>query len=103
MELRVHNEVSAINTPTGLIPEYHDLKKLFKATLQKDYAEADYKKQFTIRIPENIAKINRLTEIYKVRVQDTPKIVFIILEEQRERLEKTRKIHGDYISPGKLK
>lgn len=103
MELRVHNEVGAINAPTGLIPEYHDLKKLFKATLQKDYTEADYKKQFTIRIPENIAKINRLTEIYKVRVQDTPKIVFIILEEQRERLEKTRKTHGDYIVPEKLK
>ncbi|MCX6666721.1 MAG: phosphoenolpyruvate carboxykinase (GTP) [Euryarchaeota archaeon] len=103
MELRVHNEVSAINTPTGLIPEYHDLKKLFKATLHKDYSEADYKKQFTIRIPENIAKINRLTEIYKVRVQDTPKIVFVVLEEQRDRLEKTRKIHGDYIVPEKLK
>jgi len=103
MDLRVHNEVSAINTPTGLIPEYHDLKKLFKATLHKDYTEADYTKQFTVRIPENIAKINRLTEIYKVRVQDTPKIVFIILEEQRDRLEKTRKLHGDYISPEKLK
>jgi phosphoenolpyruvate carboxykinase (GTP) len=103
MELRVHNEVSAINTPTGLIPEYHDLKKLFKSTLHKDYTEADYTKQFTVRIPENIAKINRLTEIYKVRVQDTPKIVFILLEEQRDRLEKTRKMHGDYISPEKLK
>ncbi len=103
MDLRVHNEVGAINTPTGSIPEYHDLKKLFKSTLHKDYTEADYKKQFTIRIPENIAKINRLTEIYKVRVQDTPKIVFIVLEEQRERLEKARKTHGDYILPEKLK
>jgi phosphoenolpyruvate carboxykinase (GTP) len=103
MDLRVHNEVSAINTPTGLIPEYHDLKKLFKSTLHKDYTEADYTKQFTVRIPENIAKINRLTEIYKVRVQDTPKIVFIVLEEQRDRLEKARKTHGDYIVPEKLK
>ena len=103
MELRVHNEVEAINAPTGLIPEYHDLKKLFKATLHKDYNEADYKKQFTIRIPENIAKIDRLTEIYKVRVRDTPKIVFIVLEEQRDRLEKTKKMHGDYVSPKDLK
>jgi phosphoenolpyruvate carboxykinase (GTP) len=103
MELRVHNEVDAINAPTGLIPEYHDLKKLFKTTLHKDYNETDYKKQFTIRIPENIAKINRLTEIYKMRVQDTPKIVFIVLEEQRDRLEKTKKIHGDYVSPKDLK
>jgi phosphoenolpyruvate carboxykinase (GTP) len=31
MELRVHNEVGAIKTPTGYIPKYEDLRKLFKA------------------------------------------------------------------------
>ena len=103
MELRVHNEADAINAPTGLIPEYEDLKKLFKSTLHKDYTETDYKKQFTIRIPENIAKIKRLKEIYTVRVQDTPKIVFILLDEQKTRLEKIRKMHGDYVLPEKLK
>jgi len=103
MELRVNNEADAIKTPTGLIPEYKDLKDLFKKVLNKNYSEEDYVKQFTLRIPENIAKIDRLTEIYKTRVTDTPKIVFKVLEEQKERLEKTRKAHGDYVSPETLK
>lgn len=102
MGLRVNNDIDAIKAPTGLIPKYPDLKKLFKKVLNKNYEKTDYIKQFTIRIPENIAKLDRLTEIYKVRVLDTPKIVFKVLEEQRSRLEKTRKIHGDYISPESL-
>ena len=103
MELRANNEVNAIKTPTGSIPEYNDLKKLFKKVLDKDYTEQDYIKQFTLRMPENIAKLDRLTEIFKTRVTDTPKIVFKVLEEQRERLEKTREKFGDYIPPEKLK
>ena len=102
MELRVNNEADAIKIPTGLIPEYKDLKELFKKVLNKNYTEEDYVKQFTLRIPENIAKIDRLTEIFKTRVTDTPKIVFKVLEEQKERLEKTRKTHGDYVSPEDL-
>lgn len=102
MELRVSNDADAIKTPTGLIPIYEDLKKLFKSTLKKDYSLEDYSKQFMLRIPENIAKINRLTEIFKVRVHDAPKIVFKILDEQQKRLEKTKKAYGDYVSPEKL-
>jgi len=102
MELRVNNEAEAIKTPTGLIPEYKDLKDLFKKVLNKNYTEEDYIKQFTIRIPENIAKIDRLAEIYKTRVVDTPKIVFKVLEEQKERLEQAKNSHGDYIPPGDL-
>ena len=57
MELRVHNEVDALKTPTGYIPKYEDLRKLFKQVLGKNYAKEDYIKQFTIRVPENLAKI----------------------------------------------
>ena len=58
MELRVHNEVDALATPTGYIPKYEDLRKLFKQLLGKNYAKEDYIKQFTIRVPENLAKLN---------------------------------------------
>lgn len=102
MDLRVHGEVDATRTPTGFIPVYEDLKKLFTETLHKDYAREDYIKQFTIRVPESLAKIDRLSDIYKVRVPDTPEIVFEILEEQKKRLEKARSEHGDYISPDDL-
>ncbi len=102
MESRVHNDVDAIKTPTGFIPKYQDLKRLFKETLNKNYSKKDYIKQFTLRVPEHLAKIDRLIEIFKVRVLDTPKILFKLLEEQRERLKKARARYGDYISPDKF-
>ncbi|MEA3493630.1 MAG: phosphoenolpyruvate carboxykinase (GTP) [Candidatus Margulisiibacteriota bacterium] len=102
MELRIHGDVSAIKTPTGYIPEYKDLKKIFEEVLDKEYSKEEYLKQFTIRIPENLAKIKRIAEIYKTKVPDAPHILFEALEEQKNRLEETRKKLGDYISPEAL-
>ncbi len=102
MELRSHKEVEAIKTPTGLIPKYRDLKRLFKETLDKDYPKEDYIKQFTLRIPENLAKIDRVMDIYRTNVPDVPKILFEVLEEQKQRLNKARIQYGSYISPEKF-
>lgn len=99
MELRSHHEVEVIKTPTGLIPEYEDLKRLFKQVLDKDYAEKDYNEQFTVRITENLAKIERVMPFYKTKVPDTPQIVFEVLEEQKQRLILAMEKYGDYISP----
>ncbi len=87
MELRVHKEVEAVETPTGLIPKYQDLRRLFKEVLNKDYSEESYKEQFALRVEENLAKIDRLMDIYKKKVADTPDIVFKVLEEQKQRLK----------------
>ncbi|UCE37241.1 MAG: phosphoenolpyruvate carboxykinase (GTP) [Thermoplasmata archaeon] len=102
MELRVNGDADAIKTPTGFIPKYEDLKRLFLEVYNKDYSEDDYVKQFKIRIPESLAKIDRLMKIYKERVLDTPDIVFTVLEEQRARLEKAKSELGDYIPPEKF-
>ena len=102
MELRVHGDVGAIKTPTGFIPRYQDLKKLFKEILNKDYLEEDYVKQFTARIPENLAKVDRLIKIYKERVLDTPQIIFEIFEEVRRDLKDAQAKYGDYIPPDKF-
>jgi phosphoenolpyruvate carboxykinase (GTP) len=101
MELRVHNEVGATKTPTGYIPRYDDLKELFKLVLNKNYLREDYTKQFTIRMPENLAKIERIRKIYKSTVADTPPVLFEILEEEEKRLIKARAKYGDYIPPDK--
>jgi len=98
MELRVHNEVDAVKTPTGYIPKYEDLKRLFKEVLSRDYREEDYVKQFTLRIPENLTKIDRMLEIYK-KIPDTPNVIFNVLEDQRERLLEVKKRLGNYVSP----
>jgi phosphoenolpyruvate carboxykinase (GTP) len=99
MELRVHKEVGAIRSPTGWLPKYEDLRGLFNQVLGRDYGKEDYIKQFTIRVPENLAKIERVQRFYQENVTDTPLELFGILYLQRGRLLKARESFGDYISP----
>jgi phosphoenolpyruvate carboxykinase (GTP) len=99
MELRVHDEVEAIKAPTGYLPKYEDLRKLFSQVLGKDYDKEDYDKQFTIRVPENLAKIERVQRFYQENVSDTPLELFGILYLQRERLREAKERFGDYITP----
>ena len=99
MELRVHGEVEAIRSPTGWIPKYEDLEPLFQQVLGKDYTRADYVKQFTIRVPENLAKMDRVEEFHRSQVPDAPPALFEVLSAQRERLLAAQKQLGDYISP----
>jgi phosphoenolpyruvate carboxykinase (GTP) len=98
MELRSHRDVEAIRTPTGLIPKYDDLKRLFSAVSGKDYSEEDYAEQFTVRVAAHLAKIERVDAFYRTKVPDTPQKVFDVLEEQKQRLILARKKYGDYIS-----
>ena len=99
MELRVHGEVDAVESPTGYLPKYEDLRRLFSQVLNKDYTKENYVKQFTIRVAENLAKIERVQRFYQENVSDTPLEMFGILYLQRERLLKARERFGDYISP----
>lgn len=99
MELRVHGDVDAIETPIGHIPKYEDLKRLFKQVLNKDYSREDYEKQFTIRVPELLAKIERIEKIYREQVKEVPEELFQVLEEERKRLLEAREKYGEYISP----
>ncbi|MHC4716748.1 MAG: phosphoenolpyruvate carboxykinase (GTP), partial [Planctomycetota bacterium] len=100
-ELRVHGDVEAIETPVGLIPRYEDLKRLFKEVLDKAYTEAEYLEQFRIRVPENLAKIDRIEKLYR-DIDDTPPAVFETLAAQRERLISLRNDKGDYVAPSEL-
>lgn len=99
MELRVHGEAGAIESPTGHIPKFEDLKKLFRQVLDTDYSKEEYIKQFSIRVAENLAKIERVQRFYQENVSDTPLELFGILYLQRERLLRAKEKFGDYISP----
>lgn len=98
MELRVHGEVDAIETPLGFIPKYEDLKRLFTEVLKREYPKALYEEQFKLRIPENLAKTERIKEVY-AKVPNAPKAIIKALDEQKEKLEAVRSKLGDYISP----
>jgi len=102
MERRIHGEAAAAVAPTGLIPLYEDLQPLFRDVLGKDYTPADYAGQFTIRVPENLEKIDRAEAFHKAEVADSPAGVFEVLSAQRQRLLDARQTFGDYIAPDKF-
>lgn len=102
MELRVNHDVEAIEIPTGRVPKYEDLKKLFKEVVDKEYTRETYDKQFMLRIPENLSKIERIKTIYQTQVTDTPEVVFKVLEEQKQRLLAVKEKYGDYVLPEKF-
>ncbi len=101
MELRAHGEVGAIKTPVGFIPLYEDLKPLFKEVLNQDFSEELYTEIFTIRVPENLSRIERIKNTY-LKVPYTPAKLINALWEQERRLEKAREEHGYYIQPQKF-
>ena len=99
MELRVNADVDAIKTPTGYIPRYEDLKKLFREVLEKDYSEEEYTKQFTIKVKANLEKIERITEIYKTKIANVPDTLYKFLLEQMQRLTEVEAKHGEDVAP----
>ena len=99
MELRVHGDADAIQTPVGLIPRHEDLVRLFSEVLGKEYTEDDYVRQFTLRIPENLAKLDRAEAFHQAEAPNAPGTVMEVLRAERERLLATRAQHGDYVSP----
>jgi phosphoenolpyruvate carboxykinase (GTP) len=102
MELRAHGGVDAIKGPTGWMPKYEDLKSLFRQVLDKDYSEDDYVKQFTLRVPENLARLDRAVEFHRNEVPDAPAVLFETLDAQRARLTEVQERLGDYVSPLQL-
>jgi phosphoenolpyruvate carboxykinase (GTP) len=99
MELRVHGDVDAITCPTGQIPHYDDLVPLFRQVLDKQYTKEDYVKQFTIRVNENLAKIERVRQYHKQNVPKGPEIFYSTLDDTIKRLNEAREKFGDYVSP----
>jgi len=101
IEERVNGEVEAVKTPTGYIPLYEDLKRLFSSALGFEFTEDNYVEQFTIRVPEQLAKLERIEKLYREE-ESIPAILFDTLTEQKDRLITAREKYGDYISPEML-
>jgi len=97
-ERRVNRDVDAVKTPTGYIPLYEDLAALFKEHLGKQYTQADYVKQFTFRVPQNLAKLDRVEAIYRAE-ERMPQVVFETFAKVRARLKAAQQKHGRNISP----
>jgi phosphoenolpyruvate carboxykinase (GTP) len=100
-EGRVYGEYEAIETPVGLIPKYEDLKKLFLRELDKDYNEAEYIQQFSLRVTKYLEKMDRMSKIFKGI--EMPEAFIKELKAQTERLKLAKTKYGeDIISPFKF-
>ena len=99
---RVDGKLEALSTPSGFIPKYDDLKALFSEVLKREYSQVEYIEQFKLRIPENLAKLDRIEKIYK-DLEGVPECLFSELKAQRQRLEACQKEQGDCVSPFNFK
>jgi len=101
MELRVHGDIEAAETPTGLIPLYDDLAKLFQQHLGKEYPEERYEKEFALRVQKHLEKIERIWRLFQ-QIPVMPKEAFEQLRMQKERLKQARDKWRDPIPPYKF-
>ncbi|MCX8052957.1 MAG: phosphoenolpyruvate carboxykinase domain-containing protein, partial [Armatimonadetes bacterium] len=102
IERRVHGEVDSVVTPTGHIPKYEDLRQLFAEVLGTEYSYDDYVKQFSLRVPENLAKVDRVEAFHRENVSDAPPKLFEILDAQRKRLLQAQEKYGNLIPPDRF-
>ena len=98
MELRVHGEAGALRGPTGLLPTYGDLARLFREVRGKEYTREDYVRQFSIRVRESLRKVERAEGFWR-REEGAPAEIFRVLEGQRKRLLEAREEFGDPVPP----
>nr|MDO8087257.1 phosphoenolpyruvate carboxykinase (GTP) [Candidatus Sigynarchaeum springense] len=113
-ELRAAGDVGALTSPTGLIPKYEDLARLFKEIHKKEYSKADYVKQFTIRVEKQLERLARIKTYYEtedkwIRANSkdestyVPTVVFKILAGEEKLLGEAKKKYGSSVSPENLK
>lgn len=99
MEGRIHGDYGAIETPVGYIPEYSDIRQLFNEVFSKEFTRENYEKQFCIKTAKWLEKMSRIESIFKDE-EGVPSLFYEHLEQQRKRLEETRKkFNKDTISP----
>ncbi len=98
MDGRVNSEFDAIETPTGFIPKFEDLKRLFKELLDKEYTKEDYEKQFSIRVGKLLGKLERMKGVFEAE-DDIPETFNKHLKQEEARLKEAMEKHGEMISP----
>lgn len=100
-EGRVFGDFEAYETPTGFIPKYADLKKLFKDLLDEDYKEEDYTYQFSFRVDAWIAKIERAIAFFKKSAPTMGEDVYAYWEDAIATFKEIKAKYGNEIKPGK--
>ncbi len=101
LERYAHNEVNSIKTPIGNLPEYQDLKELFKTIINKEYSEELYVQQFSLYIDNIISRIDLQAEAYG-KDKNIPDRLFEVLKEQKQGLTVLKEKFGPIVTPSQL-
>ena len=101
LERHAHNDVGVIRTPIGNLPQYDDLKDLFRTIIDKEYSEELYIRHFSLYVDNIIGRIDLQIEAYGKEV-NIPARLFEVLNEQKEGLLALRDKYGPIIKPSEL-
>jgi len=96
LELYAHGDVSAIETPIGMLPKYEDLKKLFTG-INKEYPKSLYDIQFAIYVDKIVARIELQSEAYS-KEESIPKKLFEVYNRQKNELLQLKEKFGSVIA-----
>jgi len=99
-EGRIHGEYEAYDTPTGRIPRYSDIKRLFKELLNEDFSEADYKYLFTFRCGKWLEKLDRTAAFFRKMDPSTPAEIFAFWDAAKRNIADAAAKYGAEILPG---
>ncbi len=100
LELFVHGDVKAIETPVGYIPFYDDLKTLFDS-IGKEYSKELYMMQFSLYVDNIIQRIDLQTEAYQ-KEENIPDLLFDIYKKQKSNLLNLKDQYGPVVKPEML-
>jgi phosphoenolpyruvate carboxykinase (GTP) len=96
-----YGEINFIPSPVGFLPEYEDLKKLFKKIIHKDYIYNLYQKQFSLYVDKIIARVHLQLESYR-KEPNIPERLFEVLNKQKEALLCLKERFGPIVTPDQL-
>lgn len=102
-EGRVNGDYEGYETPTGIIPKFEDLKPLFKALVDEDYAREAYEYQFSFRCDAWLEKLDRAIDFYKKNVPDCPALLYETWDAAKQKILAAREKYGPMIKPGDYK
>lgn len=99
-EGRIHGEYEVLETPTGKIPLYEDLKVLFKKYLDLDYTVEEYTYQFTFRCEKWIEKLERSKKFFAKMDKNCPALLIEKWDAEIAKIKAAQAKYGDQIKPG---
>jgi phosphoenolpyruvate carboxykinase (GTP) len=103
-EGRIHGEYDALETPTGKIPLYKDVKALFDEFLPTEtISEETYTYMFTFRTQKFIDKLARTKKFYADKDPNVPAEIEQYWTDKIKELEAVKAKYGDEIKPGEYK